>query len=409
MSLGLGLNDSAPGVLIPYLEKAYGVDYAIVSLIFISNAVGFISAAPFTEILRSKLGRARMLAICQTLMAIAYVMMVCSPPFPVVVIGFFFSGLGMAWGLALNNVFCTSLVNATTYLGVFHGAYGVGGILGPLVATALVSSGRKWSVYYFITLSLAVFNAAFAYWSFLGYEKETLSSVFAPLERPASRQNNSSSPVASSSSTADSPMAPRSRLQALSRALGNRTTILGALFIFSYQGAEVSISGWILTYLLTSRTYPADQATSFGYVTSGFWAGITLGRFLLSDPARRVGEKIAVFVCIAGAVTFQLLVWLVPNIIGEAVAITLVGLLLGSVYPCAMVVYSKLLEKDELVSALAFVSAMGSTGGAVSPFVTGLVSQKVGTWVLNPLAIGLFGLMAICWAGLKRVPKRSAD
>ena len=392
-NFGNGLNDSAPGALIPYLEKDYGVDYAIVSLIFISNAIGFISAAPLTDMLRSKLGRAKMLALSQMLMVVAYIMLVCDPPFAVVVISFFFSGLGMAWSLALNNVFCTGLANATNCLGIFHGSYGVGGILGPLVATALVSSGRKWFIYYFITLSIAVFNAAFAYWSYLGYEKDLPTPLRSSLERHASRASIS-------------PAGPRPRLQILSRALRNRTTILGALFIFSYQGAEVSISGWILTYLLTTREYPADRAASFGYVTSGFWAGITLGRFLLSDPARRVGEKIAVFISIAGAIIFQLLVWLVPNIIGEAVAVALVGLLLGSVYPCAMVVYSRLLGRDELISALAFVSAMGSSGGAISPFLTGLVSQKVGTWVLNPIAIGLFSLMAICWAGLKRIPKR---
>ncbi len=46
MCFANGLNDSAPGALIPYMEKTYSIGYAIVSLIFISNALGFISAAP---------------------------------------------------------------------------------------------------------------------------------------------------------------------------------------------------------------------------------------------------------------------------------------------------------------------------------------------------------------------------
>ena len=36
--LGNGLNDSAPGALIPYIEKWYGIGYAVVSTIWISNA-----------------------------------------------------------------------------------------------------------------------------------------------------------------------------------------------------------------------------------------------------------------------------------------------------------------------------------------------------------------------------------
>jgi hypothetical protein len=35
---GNGLNDSAPGALIPYIENWYGIGYAVVSTIWISNA-----------------------------------------------------------------------------------------------------------------------------------------------------------------------------------------------------------------------------------------------------------------------------------------------------------------------------------------------------------------------------------
>lgn len=46
MSLSNGMNDSAPGALIPYIERDYHIGYAVVSLIFIANAPGFITAAP---------------------------------------------------------------------------------------------------------------------------------------------------------------------------------------------------------------------------------------------------------------------------------------------------------------------------------------------------------------------------
>ena len=41
-----GLNDSAPGALIPYIESWYSIGYAVVSMIWISNAVGQ-SCLPF--------------------------------------------------------------------------------------------------------------------------------------------------------------------------------------------------------------------------------------------------------------------------------------------------------------------------------------------------------------------------
>ena len=391
ISLVLGLNDSAPGALLPYIETYYSITYGTVSLLFVANAIGFILAAPFTSWLQTKLGRAGILLLSQALIVGAYVLIVSRVPFAVVAVSFFLSGLGSAWTLAVNNVFIASMTNGTALLGVFHGCYGVGGILGPLIATALVSSGRNWSDFYFVTLSLATFNGLCASWTSRSYEKQLSAST--DISLTFSNQSNAT------------PAQP-SRLRTILKALHNRTTLLGAAFIFAYQGAEVSISGWILSFLLTTRPHPESQSPSLGYVTSGFWGGITLGRFVLSHLAHRLGERVAVIVLVVGAALLQLVVWFVPDIIGEAVAIALVGLLLGPIYAFAVSTYSRLLDRDELVSALSFVSAMGSSGGAVAPFVTGIVSQKVGTWVVNPVAISLFAGMVGMWLLLPRVSKR---
>jgi fucose permease len=383
ISIVLGLNDSAPGALLPYIEDYYSISYGTVSLIFVAYAIGFVSAAPFTKWLQLKLGRGWFLFLSQMLVVVEYIVIVIRPPFVAMVLSFYISGLGSAWTLSVNNVFVTGLKNSTSLLGVFHGCYGVGGILGPLIATGFVSSGRSWSDFYYVTLGLAAFNAISAYWTSRGYEKEQQSQ--APLQPDAGQS---------------------SRLRALLKTLRNRTTLLGAAFIFAYQGAEVSLSGWILSFLLTTRPHPASQTVSMGYITSGFWGGITLGRFILSHVMQRMGERLAVFVLIIGSAIFQLLVWFVPNIIGEAVAVAFVGLLLGPIYAFAIAAYNRLLNRDELVSALSFVSAMGSSGGAVAPFITGIISQKTGIWVVNPIAIGLFGAMALAWLLLPRTPKR---
>lgn len=98
----------------------------------------------------------------------------------------------------------------------------------------------------------------------------------------------------------------------------SKIVLLGALFIFAYQGAEVSISGWVISFLLATRH---GDPSSVGYVTSGFWGGITVGRFVLSHPAHKIGEKIFVYGVVVGAAAFQMLVWFVPNFVGDAVAV----------------------------------------------------------------------------------------
>lgn len=107
-----------------------------------------------------------------------------------------------------------------------------------------------------------------------------------------------------------------------------------------------------------------------------------------------------------GATAFQLLVWFIPNVIGDAVAVSFVGLLLGPVYPCGQTVFSQLLPRKIQTTSVGFISSAGSSGGAVAPFLTGLLAGVSGTWVLHPICVGLFAVMMASWFFLPNVEKR---
>ena len=352
------------------------------SLIFVGQALGFVFAAVFLDTMRAKLGRARVLGLGQALMVCGYIPLVATAPFFVIVPFFFFVGTGIAINVAMGNIFCGSLQNSTFVLGLLHGSYGIGGVAGPLISTALVTlAGALWSRYYILTMSLGVVTLSLALWSFWSFEREQDSSA---LEREVR-------------GGADSV------LKGMINALKLRIVTLGSLFIFAYQGAEVSISGWVISFLIQTRD---GDPSSVGYVSAGFWAGITLGRFLLTAPAQRIGEKVFVYGLIVGAIAFQLLVWLVPNVIGDAVAVSIVGLLLGPIYPCSAAVFMRGMTRREALSGMSTISASGSLGGALAPFLTGLLAQSAGTFVLHPIVITLFVMMLLCWYGIPNENKR---
>ena len=97
MCFANGLNDGVPGALIPYMDEDYSIGYSLVSLIFIANAIGFISAAPITQIVQARLGRAKHLMVAEGIILVGYIMLVIpSRPFPVVVLAFLLLGLGIA-------------------------------------------------------------------------------------------------------------------------------------------------------------------------------------------------------------------------------------------------------------------------------------------------------------------------
>jgi hypothetical protein len=66
------------------------------------------------------------------MMYIGYIVLVCSPPFPVVVISFLLLGSGLPMVLAMNNDFIVNLVNGTVILGAMDGFYGIGGTVSPV-------------------------------------------------------------------------------------------------------------------------------------------------------------------------------------------------------------------------------------------------------------------------------------
>lgn len=101
------------------------MSYAVVSLLFITYALGFISAAPVLTPIDTSIGRSQTLMISATSMSIGYIALICAPPFPVVVVAFWFIGVGVALFLATSNTFIVNLLNGTVILGMMHGLYGV--------------------------------------------------------------------------------------------------------------------------------------------------------------------------------------------------------------------------------------------------------------------------------------------
>jgi fucose permease len=252
------------------MEVYYHLGYAVISLVFVGNAAGFIVAAFFTHTILDRLGRAKTLILSELIILSAYIMLVVTPPYPVVVVAFFLLGYGIAINLALNNVFCANLNPSSTVLGAAHGSYGVGGIVAPIIGTVMVSKGGLWSRFYFFPLGLRFFCIALAGWAFWSYDEDSSKTLMTALERTASRQAAAEPKL--------------EKVKNLKSALMNKVTIFGALFIFAYQGAEVSISGWVISFLINYRN--GDPA-SVGYVTSGFWVSPTsrLPNFMNPDAS----------------------------------------------------------------------------------------------------------------------------
>lgn len=92
----------------------------------------------------------------------------------------------------------------------------------------------------------------------------------------------------------------------------------------------ISLLGWVVEYLVRVRGGDLSQV---GYVPTGFSAGLLLGRMILPEPTHRFGDKRMLLLYFVAACGFQLIVWLVPNIIADATALGVMGFFLGPFFP----------------------------------------------------------------------------
>lgn len=127
---------------------------------------------------------------------------------------------------------------------------------------------------------------------------------------------------------------------------------------------------------------------SAGYIASGFWAGLALGRLILPALNVRVGErKIAPFYLMT-CLALEFAVWFARSLIGNAITVVrsslcsscksteglrrgrykaIIGVLLGPIYPIVMSLCTQILPRSLHASSIGFIAALGQVGAAVFP------------------------------------------
>ncbi|KAF9443949.1 hypothetical protein P691DRAFT_678516, partial [Macrolepiota fuliginosa MF-IS2] len=87
----------------------------------------------------------------------------------------------------------------------------------------------------------------------------------------------------------------------------------------------------------------------------------------------------------------------VPSLIGGAVAVSIVGVLLGPMYPIAMNQAGRVLPRWLLTGSIGWIAGFGQAGSAALPFMTGAISSRHGIKSLQPLLIAMMGCMMFLW------------
>ncbi|KAF8517398.1 MFS general substrate transporter [Hysterangium stoloniferum] len=374
-----GWNDGTTGPLLPRIQKNYHVNFAVVSLLFVCACIGFIIGGLSNVFFTERLGFGKVNNTRALSQVIGYVLMVPAPPFPVLVIGYIVNGFGIALQDAQANGFVAAQEGDGSKMNFLHAAYGFGAMSAPLIATQFAQL-HHWSFYYFTSLGLSIANVIFLGTTF---KLRTQDVILAKNGYPAGEANTS-------------------QQSTMRQILSTKSVHLLAFFILVYVGIEVTIGGWIVTFIIDKRGGGANS----GYISTGFFGGLTAGRLVLHYATRLVAERHTIYAYAILCIALELIIWFVPSLVGNAVSVSLIGFFLGPMYPAIMNQAGGILPRWLLTGSIGWIAGFGQAGSALLPFMTGALASKFGISSLQPLTVAAIVLMIFLWVLVPKSQRR---
>lgn len=167
---------------------------------------------------------------------------------------------------------------------------------------------------------------------------------------------------------------PDSLMKNETKLLSHRNLVLGAIGIFLYVGAEVSIGSFLISFLGDNHVASLSPQQAAKYV-SLYWGGAMTGRFIGSV----VMQKVSPGKVLAFNATLSILLILTAILGGGSLAmwaIIAVGLCNSVMFPT---IFSMALNKlGKLTGQGSGLLCMAIVGGAIVPFAQGFLADAIG-------------------------------
>ena len=388
----LGLFNSSIGPLLPLILSQYHLSDLHVSLVFVVGPLGYITAAQTSPLIHHHLGQFGVALIGPVLQIIAAGLLSSHPYFGLVLVGFAVQGLGT--GL-LDGSWCAwagSMEKASTVSGMLHGSYSAGAAAAPILVTLMTTNGYAWFEWYYVLVSRIESNSTLfkADGLFQGalaiLDAVALIAAFWGETASVYRRTHQSE------ETDD---------KAHSKAmLRFPATWWCAAYFLADVGVETAISGWVVSFMLRSRSASPYLA---GLSSSGFWAGMAAGRLVLGPLTDKIGVRKATALYFAIAISIQTLFAVLPYAIVSVVLMVVLGFVMGPLFPSGVIVLTQLLPKELHVAAVSFVASLGQIGGGLLPFGIGAVVEGLGIGVFRYAILVQSILAMLVWVAFSRL------
>ncbi len=360
--IAIALAESALGVVLPSIQNTYQLNPATVSLLFVSQMLGYIAAALGSSLLVSKFGLAKTLLLGAISLTSSLIIYAITSSWLVMVLTGTLLGLGIGLIDAGVNTYVASDQTNASITGFLHAFYGIGAVVGPALATTILSETGNWRTVYLVFVALTGLLVLAMLWADISH--------YPPM-----------SPLVRESST--------NALRQVQIALTSKTVILVAILSFVTVGLEASVNNWAYSVENISRGIPAVLA---GYSISAYWAGMTLGRVGMGLAVRRLGAIPTLNISLALLLSSLLIWWLFPFQLWSLLFIGLGG---GAIFPLTIWLMPQRVNSNLVPAAISFLTSAASLGASGIPTLLGWAAGVVNLAIIPPLMVVIAIVMVV--------------
>jgi len=432
--IALGLPDGMLGTAWPSVRHSFHVPLEDLGVVGLAGTVGAVALSAVSGLVIARIGIARTVMLGGAMAATGAIVLVLSPAFWTFVLGG--AAIGLSAALIDGSInSAIAMAGRNRLLNLVHGSYGIGTTVGPLVVTGSVLLVSWRPAYGFLFVAdIALVGGWWLAGRHVGGSRAPSDPAPAAETSPLAPPTETSplapptevSPLAPPTETsplalpvapppvATPPDAPElaeaglgtpTPATRLTRARLVTVVALGLIVFMVYTGFEASAGQWAASF---DRGPLHLGAGATGLSTFGYWGALTLVRFGLAVPRRRIAPLAVVRWGCAIATVGAALVWWSPFTVVALVGLVIIGGALAGVFPALVALTPERVGEEMARHVIGWQIGAAWIGGAGISAVFGVVFQHYGLKIFGPALIVVAALLIIGAVGLERASVAAA-
>ncbi len=401
--VALGLPDGMLGTAWPSVRHSFHVPLEDLGLVLLAGTVGAVAVSAVSGLVIARLGIAGTLMLGGAVAALGALGLIVSPAFWAFVVAGTAIGVAAAFiDGSINSAI--ALAGRNRLLNIVHGCYGLGTTVGPLIVTAAVLAVSWRPAYGFLFVADIALVAG--WWLAGRHAADVVSTadVVSAADVAPAAGVAPAAPPPMPPSLAPTPAAPApgetSPATRLTRARLATVVALGLFVFMVYTGFEASAGQWAASF---DRGPLHLGAGATGLATFGYWGALTLARFGLAVPRRRIAPLAVVRWGCAIATVGAALVWWRPATVVALLGLVIIGGALAGVFPALVALTPERVGEEMARHVIGWQIGAAWIGGAGISAAFGVVFQHYGLKNFGPALMVVAALLIVGAVGLERV------